>query len=118
MPYLQIYLILLRFVGQNRPQFRASTIEDPNQVKDLVDRLEKYQTPGSEDSIPFVRMELARFVLKYFEMKEHVIVIVSQFSSGNHVPFLTSILITLEAPPTLVSYEFTPLMTFLLLALI
>ena len=64
MPHLQIYLILLRFVGQNRPQFRASTIEDPDQVKDLVDRLEKYQTPGSEDSIPFVRMELARFVFK------------------------------------------------------
>jgi len=86
-PYLQIYLILLRFVGQNRPQFRASTIEDPNQVKDLVDRLEKYQTPGSEDSIPFVRMELARLVFKYFEKKDHMTVIVSQFAPGDHVPF-------------------------------
>ena len=67
MPYLQIYLILLRFVGQNRPQFRASTIEDPGQVKDLVDRLEKHQNPGSEDSIPFVRMELARLVWYFVE---------------------------------------------------
>jgi len=63
MPHLQIYLILLsRFVGQNRPQFRASTIEDPGQVKDLVDRLEKHQNPGPEDSISFVQMELARLV--------------------------------------------------------
>jgi len=54
--------MLLRFVGQNRPQFRASTVEDPGQVKDLVDRLEKHQHPGSEDTIPFVRMELARLV--------------------------------------------------------
>ncbi len=62
-PHFQIYFnLFLRFVGQNRPQFRASTVEDPEQVKDLVDRLEKHQNPGAEDTIPFVRMELARLV--------------------------------------------------------
>jgi len=53
-------LLLLRFVGQNRPQFRAFTIEDPGEVKDLVDKLEKHQNPGAEDSVSFVRMELSR----------------------------------------------------------
>jgi len=52
---------LLRFIGQNRPQFRAFTFEDPGQVKDLVDKLEKHRNPGApEDSVSFVRMELAR----------------------------------------------------------
>jgi hypothetical protein len=51
---------LSRFVGQNRPQFRASTVKDPGQVKDLVEKLEKHQNPGAEDSVSFVRMELAR----------------------------------------------------------
>ncbi len=51
---------LSRFIGQNRPQFRAPTVEDPGQVKDLVDKLEKHQNPGVEDSVSFVRMELAR----------------------------------------------------------
>ncbi len=61
-PFTNLSILLSRFIGQNRPQFRAPTIEDPGQVKDLVDRLEKHQNPGAEDSIPFVRMELARFV--------------------------------------------------------
>jgi len=60
--FVNLSNFILRFVGQNRPQFRASTVEDPGQVKDLVDRLEKHQNPGSEDTIPFVRMELARLV--------------------------------------------------------
>ena len=78
MPQLQIYLIYLRFVGQNRPQFRASTVEDPAQVKDLVDRLEKHQNPGSEDTIPFVRMELARLVW-YFDEKDCMIIVCYRF---------------------------------------
>jgi hypothetical protein len=57
---IKLFIVLLRFVGQNRPQFRASTVEDPGQVKDLVDKLEKHQNPGPEDSVSFVRMELAR----------------------------------------------------------
>jgi hypothetical protein len=51
---------LSRFVGQNHPQFQASIVEDPGQVKDLVEKLEKHQNPGSEDSVSFVRMEIAR----------------------------------------------------------
>ena len=58
----KLFILLLRFVGQHRPQFRASAIEDPGQVKDLVDKLEKHQNPGLEDSVSFVQMELARFV--------------------------------------------------------
>jgi len=58
--YKTVLILLSRFVGQNRPQFRASTVEDPGQVKDLVEKLEKHQNPGSEDSESFVRMELAR----------------------------------------------------------
>ncbi len=59
---LFIYLsnLISRFVGQNRPQFRASTFEDPGQVKDLVEKLEKHQNPYSEDTESFVRMELVR----------------------------------------------------------
>jgi len=49
-------------VGQNRPQFRAATCEDPGQVKDLVEKLEKYQSPDSDDS-DYVRLELVKWVL-------------------------------------------------------
>jgi len=52
--------VIARFVGQNHPQFRALTIEDPGQVKDLVEKLEKHQNPDAEDSVSFVRMELSR----------------------------------------------------------
>ncbi len=52
--------MLSRFVGQNRPQFRASTVEDPGQVKDLVEKLEKHQSPDSEDSESYVRLELVK----------------------------------------------------------
>jgi len=51
---------LFRFVGQNRPQFRASNVEDPDQVKDLVKKLEKYQSP-LEDTESYVRKELAKY---------------------------------------------------------
>ena len=53
---------MFRFVGQNRPQFRASNVEDPDQVKDLVKKLEKYQSP-LEDSESYVRKELVKYVL-------------------------------------------------------
>ncbi len=46
-------------MGQNRPQFRAVACEDPDQVKDLVQKLEKYQTPDSDDS-EYVRLELVK----------------------------------------------------------
>jgi len=48
-------------VGQNRPQFRAATSEDPAQVKELVEKLEKYQSPDSDDS-DYVRLELVKWV--------------------------------------------------------
>ena len=48
-------------MGQNRPQFRAATHEDPGQVKDLVDKLEKYQSPDADDS-DYVRLELVKWV--------------------------------------------------------
>jgi len=61
-------------VGQNRPQFRAATSEDPGQVKDLVEKLEKYQSPDADDS-DYVRLELVKWVLntmfvhRYFEFR-------------------------------------------------
>ena len=58
---------MLRFIGQNRPQFRAPTDEDPGQVKDLVDKLEKHQNPGVEDSVSYVRMELSRWIYYFCE---------------------------------------------------
>ena len=58
--FIDSNFLFLRFVGQNRPQFRAFAVEDPGQVKDLVEKLEKHQNPGAEDSVSFVRMELAR----------------------------------------------------------
>ncbi len=51
---------MFRFVGQNRPQFRASNVEDPAQVKDLVKKLENHQSP-LEDTESYVRKELARY---------------------------------------------------------
>ncbi len=46
-------------MGQNRPQFQAVACEDPDQVKDLVQRLEKYQTSDPDDS-EYVRLDLAK----------------------------------------------------------
>ena len=54
-----INFVFLRFIGQNRPQFRAVETEDPSQVKELVQRLEKHQTPDPDDS-DYVRLELAK----------------------------------------------------------
>ncbi len=48
-----------RFIGQNRPQFRAIEPENPDEVKDLVQRLEKFQTPNPDDA-EYVRLELAK----------------------------------------------------------
>jgi len=59
--FINLYPNLLsRFVGQNRPQFRASSVEDPGQVKDLVEKLEKHQNPDSEDTESYVKMELVK----------------------------------------------------------
>ncbi len=44
-------------MGQNRPQFRAANSEDPAQVKDLVEKLEKYQSPDVDDA-EYVKLEL------------------------------------------------------------
>jgi len=52
-----ILLKFQRFIGQNRPQFRASNTEDPSQVKDLVEKLEKYQNPD-EDSEDFYQCNI------------------------------------------------------------
>ncbi len=53
------YMICItRFIGQNRPQFRAVEPENPDKVKDLVQRLEKFQTPNPDDA-EYVRLELA-----------------------------------------------------------
>jgi len=57
--------MLSRFVGQNRPQFRASTVEDPGQVKDLVEKLEKYQSP-SEDTESYVRKEIVKYAFFWY----------------------------------------------------
>jgi len=54
------YFIMLRFMGQNRPQFRALNSEDPAQVKDLVERLEKHQSPDADDA-EYVKIELAKY---------------------------------------------------------
>jgi hypothetical protein len=54
------YMIFVtRFIGQNRPQFRAVEPENPDEVKDLVQRLEKFQTPNPDDA-EYVRLELAK----------------------------------------------------------
>jgi hypothetical protein len=53
--------LLYRFIGQNRPQFRAIEPENPDQVKELVQRLEKYQTPNPDDA-EYVKLELAKCV--------------------------------------------------------
>ncbi len=54
------YIICItRFIGQNRPQFRATEPENPDKVKELVQRLEKYQTPNPDDA-EYVRLELAK----------------------------------------------------------
>ncbi len=55
-----ILFMLSRFVGQNRPQFRVSTVEDPGQVKGLVEKLEKYQSPH-EDAESYVRKEIIKY---------------------------------------------------------
>ena len=60
--YLKVicYIICItRFIGQNRPQFRATEPENPDKVKELVQQLEKYQTPNPDDA-EYVRLELAK----------------------------------------------------------
>ena len=56
---LLMFNLLFRFIGQNRPQFRTIEPEDPDQVKELVQKLEKHQTPETDDS-EYVRLELAK----------------------------------------------------------
>jgi len=55
-------ICITRFIGQNRPQFRAVEPENPDKVKDLVQRLEKFQTPNPDDA-EYVRLELAKWVV-------------------------------------------------------
>ncbi len=52
-------ICVTRFIGQNRPQFRTVEPENPDEVKDLVQRLEKFQTPNPDDA-EYVRLELAK----------------------------------------------------------
>jgi len=71
-------------VGQNRPQFRALNSEDPAQVKDLVERLEKHQSPDADDA-EYVKIELVKYVFLKYIVSPLILVVFMSTCSNSHL---------------------------------
>jgi len=55
---LKLLFISYRFVGEGRSQFCHVQEEDPGEVKELAEKLEKLQTPDPDDA-GYVKLQLA-----------------------------------------------------------
>ncbi len=51
-------IIFLRFVGEGRSQYRNVMEEDPGEVKEFAEKLEKLETPDPDDA-GYVKLQLA-----------------------------------------------------------